>query len=308
MSNLRKKIISVLVPVYNEELNIKTFYNRLSKVLAKVRKKYDYEIIFTNNCSEDNTVFEISKIIKNDKNVKVISLSKNFGRNNSQLAGLENSIGDILFMIDVDCEDPPEMLLKFLDYYEKGFDLVYGIRSRIKESLFLYLSAKIFYRVTRLFADQELILDMAEFSIFSAQIKKEILKTKTSFPFFRAELSSVGFEKKGISYVRKKRLAGKSNYSFLKLLEFAAAGFFTSSSFFLRGNALIGFFTVFINFLFLILYSFGLVINIELVILLNSIIILFSISFISLYVGRIHTNNLNRPKYIIDYNKSLNFK
>ncbi len=305
---MKKKKISILTPVFNEEDNIEYFYSRISQTLKLIKSKYDYEIIFTDNFSSDQTCHEISKVIKKDKNVRLITLSKNFGRNNSQLAGLENSSGDIIFMIDVDCEDPPEMLIDFLNIYENGYQHVYGKRNRIKESFFLYLGAKFFYRVTKLLADQELVLDMAEFSIFSSEIKNEILKTNSSYPFIRAELSAVGFKKKGISYKRTKRQKGKSKYNLTRLIKFAVAGFLTSSSFVLRANAFLGFTMLFINSLFLINYLINKSTNFNALILINLIIFMFSISSISLYVGRIHTNSLSRPKYIIDFSRTINFK
>ena len=304
---MKKKKISVLTPVFNEEDNINLFYTKLTKVLISLNKNYDYELIFTDNFSYDRTCDEITKIIKKDKKVRLITLSKNFGRNNSQLAGLENCCGDMIFMIDVDCEDPPEMLIDFVKFYEKGYKLVYGIRNRIKESLFLYIGAKLFYRITKLLADEELILDMAEFSLFSSDIKNEILKTKNSFPFIRAELSAVGFKKIGIKYMRNIRTHGKSKYNFYKLLKFAAAGFLTSSSFILRANSILGLLMLVVNSIFLISYlneSFDL----NFIILINFMIILLSVSSISLYVGRIYTNILSRSKYIIDYSRCKNFK
>lgn len=305
---MKKQKISILTPVFNEQDNIKYFYSRTLKTLKVLKNKYEYEIIFTDNFSTDKTCEEISKIIKEDKNVKLITLSRNFGRNNSQLAGLENSTGDIIFMIDVDCEDPPEMLIEFLEIYEQGYQHVYGIRNRIKESLFLYLGAKVFYRVTKLLADEELVLDMAEFSLFSSDVKDEILKTNSSYPFIRAELSAVGFKKHGISYKRTKRKNGESKYNLVRLAKFAVAGFLTSSSFILRANAFLGFLMLTINSFFLVKYLLHKNLNLDILILINLIIFMFSISSISLYVGRIHTNSLSRPKYIIDFSRSINFK
>ena len=305
---MKKQKISILTPVFNEQDNIKYFYSRTLKTLKVLKNKYDYEIIFTDNFSTDKTCEEISKIIKEDKKVKLITLSRNFGRNNSQLAGLESSTGDIIFMIDVDCEDPPEMLIKFLEIYEQGYKHVYGIRNRIKESLFLYLGAKVFYRITKLLADEELVLDMAEFSLFSSDVKDEILKTNSSYPFIRAELSAVGFKKYGISYKRTKRKNGESKYNLIRLAKFAVAGFLTSSSFILRANAFLGFLMLIINSFFLVNYLLHKNPNLNILILINLIIFMFSISSISLYVGRIHTNSLSRPKYIIDFSRSINFK
>ena len=139
---MSKKKVSILIPVFNESKNVHIIYSRISKII-KNEKKYDFEILFTNNCSTDDTLKKIKKLIVKDKKIRVITLSKNFGRNISLFAGLKNITGDLVFLIDADCEDPPEMLSTFIRKYEQGYDLVYGIRNRIRESFFLYIGAKI---------------------------------------------------------------------------------------------------------------------------------------------------------------------
>jgi glycosyltransferase involved in cell wall biosynthesis len=302
-------IISVLVPVYNEEKNISLFYNRISTVLKKISDKYDYEIIFSDNCSSDDTVYEIKKIYAVDKKIRIISLSRNFGRNASQLALLNIAKGNLLFMIDVDCEDQPELLLDFVKYYEQGYDIVYGIRNRINESLLKFLFAKLFYRVTKLLSENNIIKDMGEFVLFTDSIKKEIIKTNTSFPFIRAELSYVGFKRKGIDYKRDVRKYGKTNYSFIKLLFYAASGFLSSTTFLLRFNSILGFLLILINSLYLISNKMQIdfiIKNIIFLIVLNVNLIFFMLISISIYVARTYNNSLKRPVYIIDYNRSVN--
>lgn len=186
--------ISVLVPVYNEENNINFFYNRIIKVLNKLNENYSYEIIFSDNASKDNTILEIKKLCKVDNNIKLISLSKNFGRNASQLAMLNNATGELIFMIDADCQDPPEMLEDFIKYYEKGFDIIYGIRNRIKESLIKFICSKIFYRITKILSDNETIVDMGEFVFFHKKIRDEIVKTKTSFPLLELKYQQLALK------------------------------------------------------------------------------------------------------------------
>ena len=173
--------ISVLVPVYNEEKNIKLFYYRIIKVLNELNENYNYEIIFSDNNSKDDTILEIKKLCAFDSNIKLISLSKNFGRNASQLATLNNAIGELIFMIDVDCQDPPEMLKNFIKNYEKGFDIVYGIRNRIKESLIKFICAKIFYRITKTLSDNETIVDMVSLFFFIKKLEMRLLKQKLAF-------------------------------------------------------------------------------------------------------------------------------
>jgi len=304
------KKISILVPVYNEEKNIEFFYNRIEPILKILEKDYSYEIIFTNNCSEDNTYEEICKIIEKNNNVKLITFSRNFGRNNSQLAGLKNATGDAIFMIDVDCQDPPEMLIDFLKKYEEGYEIVYGKRDRSEESLFLYFGSKIFYRLTRALADNSFIVDMGEFLLFSSKIKNEIIKVNTDKPFIRSEISAAGFKKFGIDYKRETRKHGKSHYSqdFFKLFSYALTGFLSSSTFFLRFSALAGFFVIVFDFILLFLNLFINFINFQYFISFNLIFIIFVLASNSIYIARTHNNLLQRSKYIVDEKKSKNIK
>ena len=304
------KKISILVPVYNEEKNIEFFYKRIDPVLKNLEKDYSYEIIFTNNCSDDSTYDEICKIIEKNNNVKLITFSRNFGRNNSQLAGLKNATGDAIFMIDVDCQDPPEMLIDFLKKYEEGYEIVYGKRDRSKESMFLYVGSKIFYRLTKVLADNSFIVDMGEFLLFSSKIKNEIIKVNTDKPFIRSEISAAGFKKFGIDYKRETRKHGKSHYShnFFKLFSYALTGFISSSTFFLRFSALVGFFVIVLDLILLFLNLFINFINFQYFFSLNLIFIIFVLASNSIYIARTHNNLLQRSKYIIDEKKSKNIK
>ena len=301
---MNKKIISILIPVFNESKNINIIYSRISKIIKK-ENKYDFEILFTNNCSTDDTQKKIKKLISKDKKVRIITLSKNFGRNISLFAGLKNVRGDIIFLIDADGEDPPEMLSSFLRKYEQGYELVYGIRNRIKESFFLYLGAKIFYRFTNLFADNEIILDMGEFVLFTKEINQEIIKIKTDKPFIRSELSAVGFKKFGIKYLRSKRKYGKTKFGIFNLLAYAMTGFLSASTFFLRFNAASGTFLLIVNIIFGYLFIQN-TINLDFLIFVNTVYLLLISIFTSIYLARTHNNILSRSVYVIDKKQSFN--
>ena len=304
------KKISILVPVYNEQDNIVFFYNRIKLTLIKLKDKYSYEIIFTNNCSTDNTINEICKIIESDQNVRLITFSRNFGRNNSQLAGIKNATGELIFMIDVDCQDPPEMLFDFIKKFEEGYEIVYGIRDRSKESIVLNLGTKIFYKTTKALADHNFTLYMGEFLLFSSNIKKEIIKVKTDKPFIRSEISAVGFNKFGINYKRELRKFGKSHYSesFYRLFSYALSGFLSTSTFLLRFGALIGFLVLVIDFLLLTINLFTNNLNFQYFFSINLMLIIFMLASNSIYIARTHNNLLDRSNYIIDKDKSKNNK
>ena len=126
-------LISIICPVFNEENSIPIFYKRLLAAIKPLRETYDFELVFTNNRSTDRSLEIIKNICKNDTMVNVLTLSRNFGYQRSMLAGLNHADGDVFMFIDVDCEDPPEMITDFIEQWEQGYDIVYGLRDKREE-------------------------------------------------------------------------------------------------------------------------------------------------------------------------------
>ena len=230
------KKITIIIPVFNEEKAILPFYKILQKNLEENNINFDFEILFTNNCSTDNSLQIIKNLIKKDNRVKVLTLSRNFGYQLSLLAALNTVKSDASIIIDVDNEDPPELINSFLDYYNKGFKIVYGERKKRPESIFISFLRKTFYRFTKLIADYNFNLDMAEFSLISKEVIKIIISNNSSYPFIRNEIAYAGYNSKSIQYSRNKRLNGRSNYNLFGMFKFAIAGILTSSTFPLRFN------------------------------------------------------------------------
>ena len=296
---IKKKLITVLVPVFNEEKNVIFFYEKIKKII-KVEKNYQFEILFLNNCSTDNTFRNIKKISKFDRKVKLISYSKNFGRNNSIFGGLKNSSGDYIFLIDVDCQDPPEFLHMFLRKAEHGYKVIYGKRDRRNESLIYSILGKAYYRLLHLLSDSDFIIDMAEFCLIHKDVKNAIININHDKPFVRAEIAHVGFSRVGINYLRVKRVHEKSKYNFFQLFYYSFSGFISVSTILLRIVALGGLFLIVYNFLYLIINN-NLHIN-----EINNIFIIFSIIIISIYLARSHNNIISRKNYVIDMENSIN--
>ena len=296
---IKKKLITILVPVFNEEKNIKFFYERIKKII-KIEKYYKFEVLFLNNCSTDNTFQNIKKISKHDKKVKLISYSKNFGRNNSIFGGLKNSCGDYIFLIDVDCQDPPEFLHMFLRKAEAGYKVVYGKRDRRNESLIYSILGKAYYRLLHLLSDSDFIIDMAEFCLIHKDVKNAIININHDKPFVRAEIAHVGFSRVGINYLRLKRVHEKSKYNFFQLLYYSISGFISVSTILLRIVSLIGFFLIIYNFLYFMIYN-NFHIN-----EINNLFIIFSLIIISIYLARSHNNIISRKNYVIDMENSIN--
>lgn len=306
-SNLnRKPVVSIICPVYNEERAIPLFYERLINAVAPLYERYEFELIFTNNRSTDGTLDIIRALHKKDPAVQILTLSRNFGYQASVLAGITHATGDAIIVIDVDCEDPPEMVPQFIAKWEEGYDIVYGRRANRPEPRPIVLMRKLFYRLLRLMADTDIVLDMAEFALVSSRVRDVMRDNKNSFPFLRAEIGYSGFSRYGISYDRQQRTTGKSYYNFWGMFMFGAAGILSISTFPLR----------------IAVYAWPLVALANLVLLaldlaglsgsafrvLVTLDLLYGVALLTthgLYLARIYKNNIARPVFIVDWKLSL---
>jgi polyisoprenyl-phosphate glycosyltransferase len=301
-----KPLISIVCPVFNEEKTIPIFHARLSKALASLQEQYNFELVFTNNCSSDGSLDAIRRIRSGDPWVQVITLSRNFGYQASLLCGIRHCRGHAIVIIDVDCEDPPEMIPDFVNGWRQGYDIVYGRRDRRPEPLMMRIARKAFYRLTRLIADYDFILDMAEFSLFSARVRDEIVNNRSTFPFIRAELGFVGFRRLALPYTRGTRVGGQTHYNYFRMTQFAIGGILSSSTFLLRISVYLGIPLAVANMLFLgasflLAPSAGFS---RLMVLDLTYLVLVS-SFTSTYLARIHKDGIQRPMFIVDWEQSL---
>ena len=310
LSNLKKKKISVICPVFNEENTISLYYERFQKATSCLKDRYHVELIFINNCSEDNTLSIAMNLHSQNSSVQIISLTRNFGYQSSVLCGLNFATGDAIVVNDVDGEDPPELIPKFVDIWEKGYDIIYGKREKRPEFLGLTLCRKIFYRFTRAIADNDFILDMAEFSLFTRRVRDEVLRTKTSFPFIRNELAYVGFRQIGISYDREERIGGKGNYvgiaGMLRMLKFAVAGILTASTFPLRLTFYLAIPLLLSNFLVLFVYFLTPEkAPLPLIYILNTMFLIVAVTFLSAYMARVYKDGIARPIFVVDWPNTI---
>lgn len=300
-----KKLISIITPVYNEEESIPIFYEELTKVVSVCEHKYDFEFIFTNNASIDSTFELIKRLRAKDPRVKLISFSRNFGYQSSILGGITYAKGDGIVIIDVDGEDPPNMIPKFIEKWEEGYEVVYGRRGKRPEPFYVTQLRFLFYRILRWIADSDIILDMAEFSLFSRNVQRSILDSKNTFPFLRAEIAYSGFKKYGINYDRHPRWAGRTHYNLLGMCAFAVAGMLSISTFPLRLTG----YTMPILFIFNVIVATVALISASsflliILIWMNSLYMCFLGAFLGLYTARIYKNGVSRSVFIIDWNQS----
>ena len=308
--DVKKKKISVVCPVFNEERTIDLYYERFQKATSCLQDRYLIELIFVNNCSEDNTLSIAMKLHSQNPSVQVISLTRNFGYQASVLCGLNFATGDAIVVNDVDGEDPPELIPMFVEQWEKGYDIIYGKRGKRPEFLGLTLCRKLFYRLTRAIADNDFILDMAEFSLFTRRVRDEVLRTKTSFPFIRNELAYVGFRQIGISYDREERIGGKGNYvgitGMCRMIKFAVAGILTASTFPLRLTFYLAIPLLLSNFLVLFVYFLTPEkAPLPLIYILNTMFLIAAVTFLSAYMARVYKDGIARPIFVVDWPNTI---
>ena len=298
--------LTVICPVCNEESTVSIFFERIQPVFAQLTDKYETALVFTNNASTDGTVSTILKIHESHLNVYLLTLSKNVGYQASLECGLRTAKGDVFVFIDVDLEDPPEMILDFVHWYEQGYDIVYGDRRDRSEPNLIKWGRKLFYRVLKVVADDDVILDMAEFSLMASHVRDAVVKDHTSFPFIRASIGRVGFKRKGLPYKRHRRVGGQSHFRFLGMAHFAIAGILSSSTLFLR----LPIYTLPFCLLALTACAVARVyvdsrwLDVIILLLVCSYFGA-AISFIAIYVGRTYKNSLGRPNFVIDQKHSI---
>jgi polyisoprenyl-phosphate glycosyltransferase len=299
------KLISIVTPVFNEEESIPIFYARLQEAIAPLRQHYGFEILFTNNRSHDRTLEVILGLRASDSSVQVLTLSRNFGYQPSLMSGIRHASGDAIVVIDVDCEDPPELIPRFIEEWEHGFDLVYGDRKKRTEFFAVQLARLAFYRLNRLLADTEIVLDMGDFASLSRRLRDLMLAYHSTFPFLRTEAAYVGFERKGIAYKRQARVRGKSHYNFVAMVKFAVGGILSSSTFPLRVVAFL-FIPVLVTTLVLLsldLFN-GLSQAFHVLVTLDLSYVMFSVACLSVYLARDYKNGVSRPVFVVDWETS----
>lgn len=295
-----KSKITIICPVFNEEKVVPLFFDRLHSVREKLIADFDVDLIFCNNASTDGTLDAITTIRAKHPYVYAINLSRNVGYQRSVECGLRNAKGDLFVIIDVDCEDPPEMIVEFIAKHREGYDVIYGERVDREEAHWIKSLRKLFYRVMRSVADENIILDMAEFSLMTSEVRDAIAEDKTSFPFIRASIGRVGFKTLGIPYKREARIAGDTHYNIIGMTIFAIAGILSSSTLLLR----LPIYTLPFWSAAIAALAAGIALAPQawmwpLLITLIALYLGSSLAFVAIYVARIYKNTLGRPNFVI---------
>lgn len=309
------KKISIMIPCYNEEKNIELLYKAIIKELKTNVSKYDYEILYIDNRSQDKTRDKIKELCKTDKKVKAIFNARNFGQLKSPYYGLLQTTGDCTILICADFQDPIDMIHKFVKEWEKGKKIVIGIKTNSKESKFIYFARSCYYKLIKKIASTEQIEHFTGFGLYDKSFIEVLRDLKDSTPYLRGIVAELGFDRTEIKYEQAKRLYGKTSNNFFSLYDVAMLGITSYSKTIVRTATMIGFLisaaSLLLGFVFLILkliywdkFPAGYVPIIILVTFIGSIQLIF-LGLIGEYVLNINTRVMNRPLVIEE--KRINF-
>ena len=308
---MKKKLISILIPFFNEEGALKPLVNELKEIEKLISSKYDFEIILLDNHSSDKSQQESQDISTKYKNIKLIRHSRNFGYQANIFSGYNLCKGDAAIQLDADGEDDPKMILKFIEKWEQGYEVVYGIRKSRKENLITKLFRNIFYRVLYHISEINIPVDAGDFRLIDKKIIQILNKFEEKNIYLRGLISYIGFNQIGIDYNRRKRKIGKSKFSLISYFKLASIGIISFS----KKPLIIIFFTgIFIfsfSFLLLLYYLFqyfiGNILVQGFVTLIIFLLLFFGTTFLfmgilALYIGQIHDEVKKRPIYISEKN------
>ena len=309
-----KKKISIAIPCFNEEMNIGIAYKKIELVLKKLTS-YDFEFIIVDNGSTDRTKEIIKRLIKRDKRIKGIFLSRNFGPEASATACYKYATGEAVIGLAADLQDPPELIPQFIKKWEQGNDIVFGIYTKTEDSIFITWLRKIFYRIFKSISSIDVPVNATGFGLVSRKATNAFLSLPEKFRFSRGLLSWVGFKREYIYYKKNRREKGKSSYNFFDYIHHSERGIFGFSYLVLDLMIYGGFIIVFFSFLFIAIYLYTVIvignpikasIPTMLAIVFFGGIQLLAISIIGKYIQIIVEETKNRPIYIVD--KTINLK
>jgi len=224
MEAIEKNILlSVIIPIYNEEKNIIELYDRLKKSVLPITS--NYEFIFVNDGSKDNSILELINLSQKDSNVFYINFSRNFGQQIAISAGIDACKGNIAIIIDGDLQDPPELISDLYVKYKEGNDVVYAKRmERDGESILKKFTAKLFYRILKGITSIHIPIDAGDYRLIDKKIVDYLKKMPEQSKFIRGQIAWLGFKQAEVAYNREKRKFGKSGYTYGKLFRLAMNG------------------------------------------------------------------------------------
>lgn len=303
-----KPTITLICPCYNEEAVIELFFNKITNILDKI--DLSYEIIFINDGSQDSTLIKLKNLKELYTTIKIINLSRNFGKESALTAGLDNALGEVIIPIDVDFQDPPELVEELIKEWQNGFDIVLAKRKdRTSDSFLKAFSAKYFYKFHNKISDVSIPENVGDFRLITKKVLEAIKQLPENQRFMKGIFSWVGFKTTTIEYKREVRKAGESSFNGWKLWNFAIDGITSFSTLPLRIWMYIGIVISFLSLIYgVIIIAKTLFFGVDVpgyASLMVSILFLGGIQLISIgvlgeYIGRIYLEAKKRPPYIIE--------
>ncbi len=314
MEQEKKKLVTILVPAYNEQEVLHLLYDRLEKLMNE-NTNYDFEVLLVNDGSKDKTFEIMQELREKDKRFCYLNLSRNFGKETAMIAGLDYCKGDAVVIIDADLQDPPELIPEMIKYWEEGYDDVYAKRkSREGETWLKKFTSKMYYRVLQGFTRIEIQKDTGDFRLLDRRCVEALKSMRENQRYTKGLFSIIGYNKKEILYERDPRAAGQTKWNYGKLIDLSIDGItsFTTSP--LRWAALIGCGVSVIGFVYMLYIIIKTIVtgidvpgyaSLMVVILFLGGIQLIFLGIIGEYLGRTFNESKHRPLYFIErYNET----
>jgi len=302
------KKISILIPCYNEEKSLPLLYPELVK-LMDANQDYEWELMFVNDGSRDNTLLELQRLRQQDKRVNYVDLSRNFGKETAMLAGFDYVTGDCMVIIDADLQHPPTLIPDMIKLWEQGYDDVYAKRkTRGKESWLRKRLSLQFYKILQSSSRFDVLQNVGDFRLLDRSCINALKRMRESERYTKGMYCWIGFKKKEIEFVQGDRVAGVSSWNYRQLFSLAIDGITSFTNFPLRISTIVGFFVSMFAFLYMIYVFIKALIygdpvqgypTLVILILFLGGIQLLSLGVIGEYIGRIYNETKNRPDYIV---------
>lgn len=299
------KKISIVTACYNEEENVHELYKQVKQVIETHLAEYEYEHLFIDNASEDNTVLILKELAKEDKRVKIIVNSRNFGHIRSPVYGLYQATGDAVISVVADLQDPPEMIPDLIRKWEEGYDIVVAIKRQSDENSLLFKIRETYYRTLETLSEVQIFKNYTGFGLYDKKVMNALKKIQDPYPFFRGMIAEVGFKVAKVDYHQPVRIRGVTKNNFYSLYDIGMLGIINNSKVPLRLATFFGFAIGFLSiitgvvyFMLKLIYWDQMSLGIAPLVIGASFmsgVLLFFLGIIGEYIGAIYTQVLNRP-------------
>ena len=310
------KLISIVTPCYNEAGNVSELACRVRKVMTVNLSEYAYEHIFIDNASTDGTLAELRNLANDDKNVKIIINSRNFGHIRSPVHGLLQAKGDAILLVVADLQDPPEMIPDFVKKWEEGHDIVLAIKTDSEEHRLMFKVREIYYGILSKLSEVQIFKNCTGFGLYDKKVMVALRSMKDPYPFFRGMIAEIGFKVFKLNYSQPIRARGVTTNNFYSLYDIGILGLINNSKVLLRLSifigCIVGVLSIIAGIFYLVIklmYWDSLSLGVAPILIGGSLMfsmLLFFIGILGEYTGQIYTQTLNRP--LVFEQERINFE